>query len=404
MTVASKTSMRLSGSLRLGAAQRGALRAQRPAFRGARWYSKGAEQMPPKGEQAPKGPYNGMFISIGVFTAGVAAYMYINPDAKRSLIKMVSGEGPLSGKPRGGSGGSSPTGPGGKPSKEDYQKVYNAIASKLENENYDDGSYAPVVLRLAWHTSGTYDKETNTGGSNGATMRFPKEAGYEANAGLEAARNFHEQFKEQFPWITYADLWTLGGICAVQEMGGPKIPWRPGREDLAIESTPPNYRLPDGDKGADHLRKIFHRMGWNDQEIVNLAGAHALGRCHKDRSGFDGPWTFSPTTFSNQFYTLLLEDTWQPRKWDGPMQYQDKETQSLMMLPSDYALIQDPTFKKYVQLYAKDEELFFKDFGKNFGKLVELGVPEKNFEEGAKGLGGEKYITFTPTSEQEEKQ
>ena len=187
-------------------------------------------------------------------------------------------------------------------------------------------------------------------------------------------------------------------------MGGPKIPWRPGREDLAIESTPPNYRLPDGDKGADHLRKIFHRMGWNDQEIVNLAGAHALGRCHKDRSGFDGPWTFSPTTFSNQFYTLLLEDTWQPRKWDGPMQYQDKETQSLMMLPSDYALIQDPTFKKYVQLYAKDEELFFKDFGKNFGKLVELGVPEKNFEEGAKGLGGEKYITFTPTSEQEEKQ
>ena len=124
MTVASKMSMRLSGSLRLGAAQRGALRAQRPAFRGARWYSKGAEQMPPKGEQAPKGPYNGMFISIGVFTAGVAAYMYINPDAKRSLIKMVSGEGPLSGKPRGGSGGSSPTGPGGKPSKEDLSLIH----------------------------------------------------------------------------------------------------------------------------------------------------------------------------------------------------------------------------------------------------------------------------------------
>lgn len=37
--------------------------------------------------------------------------------------------------------------------------------------DYDDGSYGPVLVRLAWHTSGTYDKATNTGGSNGATMR-----------------------------------------------------------------------------------------------------------------------------------------------------------------------------------------------------------------------------------------
>lgn len=39
---------------------------------------------------------------------------------------------------------------------EDYQKVYDAIAKKLEDEDeYDDGSYGPVVLRLAWHCSGT---------------------------------------------------------------------------------------------------------------------------------------------------------------------------------------------------------------------------------------------------------
>ena len=36
---------------------------------------------------------------------------------------------------------------------------------------YDDGSYGPLLVRLAWHTSGTFDKSTNTGGSNGATMR-----------------------------------------------------------------------------------------------------------------------------------------------------------------------------------------------------------------------------------------
>ena len=40
--------------------------------------------------------------------------------------------------------------------KEDYQKVYNEIARLLEEKDeYDDGSYGPVVLRLAWHCSGT---------------------------------------------------------------------------------------------------------------------------------------------------------------------------------------------------------------------------------------------------------
>jgi len=54
----------------------------------------------------------------------------------------------------------------------DYQAVYNVIAEKLEEgaEDYDDGSFGPVIVRLAWHASGTYDKETGTGGSNGATM------------------------------------------------------------------------------------------------------------------------------------------------------------------------------------------------------------------------------------------
>lgn len=48
--------------------------------------------------------------------------------------------------------------------------------------------------------------------------------------------------------------------------------------------------------------------GFNDQEIVALAGAHAVGRCHTDRSGFDGPWTFSPVTFSNEYFKLLLNE------------------------------------------------------------------------------------------------
>jgi len=61
-------------------------------------------------------------------------------------------------------------------------------------------------------------------------------------------------------------------------------------------------------------------MGFNDQEIVALSGAHALGRCHTDRSGFSGPWTFSPTVVTNDYYTLLLNEKWQWKKWNGPKQ------------------------------------------------------------------------------------
>lgn len=48
-----------------------------------------------------------------------------------------------------------------------FLKVYFKIAELLDDASdagYDDGSYGPVLLRLAWHASGTYDKETNTGG------------------------------------------------------------------------------------------------------------------------------------------------------------------------------------------------------------------------------------------------
>lgn len=84
------------------------------------------------------------------------------------------------------------------PTFEDYQAVYNEIASRLEeNDEYDDGSYGPVILRLAWHCSGTYDKETGTGGSNGATMRFAPESDHGANAGLKAARDFLEPVKRK---------------------------------------------------------------------------------------------------------------------------------------------------------------------------------------------------------------
>ncbi|EON96950.1 putative cytochrome c peroxidase protein [Phaeoacremonium minimum UCRPA7] len=268
------------------------------------------------------------------------------------------------------------------PKQEDYQQVYNEIAKRLEEkDDYDDGSYGPVLLRLAWHCSGTFDKETGTGGSNGATMRFAPESDHGANAGLKIAREFLEPVKQKFPWITYSDLWILGGVAAVQEMLGPKIPYRPGRTDKDVSGCTPDGRLPDAAQGYDHLRNIFYRMGFNDQEIVALAGAHALGRCHTDRSGYDGPWTFSPTVLTNDYYKLLLDTKWEYKKWDGPKQFVDKPSKSIMMLPADMALTQDKSFKKYVEAYAKDNDLFFKDFSNVIVKLFELGVPFSQSED-----------------------
>lgn len=265
--------------------------------------------------------------------------------------------------------------PAPKPDAKFYQAVYADIAAILDDLDHDDGSWGPIFVRLAWHAAGTYDAKTGTGGSNGATMRFGPEAGHGANAGLRLAREKLEKLKAKYPGISYSDLWSLAGVCAITQMGGPIIPWRPGRRDAATEAAcTPDGRLPDATKKSAHLRDIFGRMGFTDQEIVALSGAHALGRCHTDRSGFTGPWTFSPTTFSNDYFKLLLSEKWVEKKWSGPKQFTDK-TGALMMLPSDLALIEDAAMRPFVELYAKDSARFFKDFSAAFKKLLELGVP-----------------------------
>lgn len=160
-------------------------------------------------------------------------------------------------------------------------------------------------------------------------------------------------------------------------LGGPKIPYFFGRKDDADGAKcPANGRLPDANQGAEHLRKVFGRMGFNDQEIVALSGAHTLGRCHLVRSGFDGPWTQNPLTFDNQYFKNLMNLEWQQKKWDGPIQYEDVETQSLMMLPTDMALRDDSDFQIHVKRYAEDQNVFFTDFAAAFGKLLALGATE----------------------------
>jgi cytochrome c peroxidase len=262
---------------------------------------------------------------------------------------------------------------------QDFTQVRASIRSFLHQPTYDDGSAGPVLVRLAWHSAGTYCAATDTGGSNGAGMRYEAEGGDPANAGLQHARTFLEPVKAEFPWITYSDLWTLAAVVAIEEMGGPQIGWKGGRTDFVDDSKlPPRGRLPDGAKGADHIRFIFDRMGFNDQEIVALSGAHNLGRCHSDRSGFEGKWVNNPTRFSNTYFRLMMMHDWKRKRLENGMEqyvYVDEDLdEELMMLPTDIALLEDPKFRVWVERYAQDRDLFFRDFARVFAKLMELGI------------------------------
>ena len=69
---------------------------------------------------------------------------------------------------------------------------------------------------------------------------------------------------------------------------------------------------------------------------------------------------------------------WEPNTLpSGKLQYKDPSG-TLMMLPSDIALIQDPKFREWVDVYAKDQDRYFADFAKYFAVLLELGCDTAN--------------------------
>eukprot|EP00937_MAST-01D_sp_MAST-1D-sp2_P002110 g2110.t1 len=232
----------------------------------------------------------------------------------------------------------------------------------------------PMAIRLAWHASGTFDKADGSGGSDGATMRFAPESADDANAGLSIMRDLLKPVCAAHPEVSVADVWAHAGAAAVAFAGGPRVPVAFGRADAASgHACPPNGRLPDAAQGAAHLRAVFGRMGFSDREIVALSGGHTLGRCHPQRSGFDGPWTSNPLKFDNEYFVNLVGRKWRKRVWEGNEQYED-ESGELMMLPTDMALVTDPKFRRVAQEYAKDEALFFREFAAAYAKLLANGV------------------------------
>jgi len=280
-------------------------------------------------------------------------------------------------------------------------------------ELVDKINCGPILIRLAWHDSGTFDQRIaewpQKGGANGG-IRFAPEMSMGANAGLTKAKGYLEKVNSKYPSISWADLIQLASATAVEAMGGPKIPMKYGR--VAIDSpdqcAPPKSRQGFGDNAglpdakppfgcgasdaAGHLRNVFSKkMGFDDKEIVALSGAHTIGRAFKSRSGtcpfgegpqsaskyttegvvarFDGKpgvgmvggaaWTKNWLTFDNSYYAKHSEAA---------------SDEDLLWFPTDEALFTDPGFKVFAEKYAKDQATFFKDYAQAHKKLSELGV------------------------------
>jgi L-ascorbate peroxidase len=209
--------------------------------------------------------------------------------------------------------------------------------------------HAPAHLRFAFHDAGTYDVTTNTGGAHG-TIRLREELFRADNTGWgHECMALHNEVKNSYPSIGWAELIKMGGDAAVAKCQGPVIEIGKGRID-GNEAAPP-HRLPGGYEGTQMLKRMFVRMGLTVQDLAVLSGAHTLG--HTQRKAF----TTDPWVFSNSYYVQLLTGT-------GPR-----------ILQTDDAMMDDPELRPYVELYAGDEARFRADFADSYRRLSWLGNP-----------------------------
>lgn len=233
---------------------------------------------------------------------------------------------------------------------------------------YDDGTYAPMYVRLAIHGAATWDKDEKTGGLEGGCMRFRPEFSDAHNKFCKhILKRQHDLIKVPFPWATYADIQCLSSYVAIECAGGPVIPFAPGRRDCIPDGRdfvylnyhergdagnedepvfsgnnncpflrklavmpghlpppedgnlgPPRAYVPP-EKERKELKEVAHviremfmdRMGCTAQQTVALiAGGHSFGRCHTDISGYAGPWQPNPGYFNNLYCKHLLNDEW----------------------------------------------------------------------------------------------
>ncbi|CAK8996303.1 unnamed protein product [Durusdinium trenchii] len=311
---------------------------------------------------------------------------------------------------------------GGKPKGEGLDHLGQLKALKEDLWKFvDKMNCNPILVRLAWHDAGTYDKSKTAfgerGGANGS-IRFSPEISMGANNGLDKGVKYLEPFKADYPLVSYADLYQMAAAVSIEHAGGPKIDMKYGRKDASgpddcpgrqSRGTADNAGLPDAEPGPDgafgcgakdaatHLRNIFYRMGFDDKGIVALSGAHTIGRAFKERSGTVkegyGESSACPYTRSMPKGCPIRNDggygvgmpggkSWTTKwlKFDNeyfqPSVYEEKD-KDLLWLSSDRCLHQDEGFKQYFMLYKDDQAAFFRDFAEAYKQLSEQGVIQR---------------------------
>jgi catalase-peroxidase len=183
----------------------------------------------------------------------------------------------------------------------------------------DFGHYGGLIIRMAWHSAGTYRIADGRGGAGGGQQRFAPLNSWPDNANLDKARRLLWPIKQKYGRkISWADLMVLAGNVALESMGfktfgfaggrvdtwepeelywGPEGTWlgderysgeRQLQQPLGAVQMGLIYVNPEGPNGrpdpvaaARDIRETFARMAMNDEETVALiAGGHTFGKTH----------------------------------------------------------------------------------------------------------------------------